>query len=383
MLPTDPTGDAAAVHALVRDTHTFVDTLYLLGPDAAEPVPVPVSPGSQVIADAGTSPRWSATLYVPFAAFDGMGAEHYPVTPFGTACAVRRTYQLPDLSGPVYVWVFSGMVTEVESQYPEGRVQISAEGWERGVAEDLFTVSSQIKVTDRTYTDEIVRLIERTYPTVTVELDGAVDDTATLEKGYSYAPGDDPMSHILEHAQSVQAEVFCRPTDSLDRGGIWVIRPVPRTGDYVADVNVVTPSTIMVRARSTVRRSVNRVRVRFEPNKPTSSKPARTGAATVVSGAQDPDVMGRVTEFQRRTGYRTSTQANAVATRVLTQRNRRAEQITWDQVPAAYLEPGDTVPVDITGSGETVNRIINRLYLPLEPGTDQQIAARETAYTEP
>jgi hypothetical protein len=375
--------------ALCRTDHTDYWNLYLYSDDIGaltDGGPAIVSPLSgSITADAGTSPRWSFQCQV---SEDQLPTDTKATLPFTGTVDIVHTLILP--SGvPANVFAFSGYVTSVKTERPSGLLTLTGQGFEGRVREDTLTVTHKFS-TATTVVDAIEYLIRRTFdvPTnLSISHGAGLDTTTTLGDGYTLSPGDDPLAHILDLSKSIGAETFARPTNLGVGVASWRIQEVAARDDYPNVANVVTPETVMLSSESTVNRAPNRVRLRFEPAKPTTAKPARTGAATVTSGPQDPDTMGRVTEYQRRAGYRTAAQANAAAGRVLTQRSRRTRSVSWRQVPAPWTAPGDTcqvrtVPLEVDPFADTDGLVVNRLEITLASAGPMLVVARATDYTE-
>lgn len=347
-------------------------------------VAIPVAGGS-VIADAGSSPRYAATVMVQ---------ETNVPTGWLDTLAFTGTCQIVEQIETAYAHVtcdvilFSGYVDEVQTERPSGLVTLTLTGWEGRIREDTATTTSKPSATG-TVADLIESLIRRTYAAgssfVTVHRGGGLDVTQTVEPGYTIAPGDDVLQHILDLAKSIGAECYAPPppTTSGSTGNsiYFQLQPVPGTNDIPNRQNLVTPETVLIDSLEATRRAVNRTRMRYEPAQPTTAKPARTGAAEITSGPQDPDTMGRVTEWQRRTGYRTQALADTYAGRLLRQRSRKTRSVSWHQLPAPWVAPGDTVPVRTRSlaafpTATTRNLIVNRLDYPLGAVEPMTVVAR-------
>lgn len=374
-------GAAAELYSTCRSSHQVESYLELHTPGSEDYYRLVITGGS-VTADAGQSPRYSATVTVDTALLP----DDYLITlPFGTTAKLVRGVIRPSNGTLAWCYVFDGYVDVVARLRPEGQTEFTLTGWEGRLEEHTMYATSH-PTTGNDVTDEIARIIHRTLPTAVVTIEAGVDTTTDADPTYTYSPGDSPLQHVLDLAKSIGAECYSTPTD--DSVPHFIVRNVPPTGEFPAEPNVATPESIMTRSRSEVRRAVNMTRIRYEPAKPTTAKPVRNGEAEVTGGGpQDPDVMGPVVEFQRRTGYRTEALADAAAGRLLTQRSRKTRSVTWDQIPAPYLEPGDSVLVRVQTVEEDPTAAfdelcINRLTLPLVAGEDMQIVGRTTDYIE-
>lgn len=362
--------DSAQVRTLTLELQETIDDL---------PVIVPIYDGV-VTADAGTSPRYAATVEVAEANIpDGW----LDLLPFTAVAKIRDSIVTSYAGVGASVVVFSGYVDQVQVDRPEGKVTLTLTGWEGRIREDVATTTSKPASTT-TVVNQIRAIITRTFDVpayVDIDNGAGLDTTQTLEAGYTVSPGDDYLQHALDLAKSIGAEVFARPSSDADELVKFIIRPVPGTGDIDNPWNLATPETVLTSSVEAVRRAVNRVRLRFEPASPTTAKPARTGAAEITSGPQDPDNMGRVTEWQRRTGYRAATPANNAAAAVLRQRSRKTRSVSWSQLPAPWCAPGDTVPVRtvtlaVDPDATTRDLIINRLEYPLGAVAPMTVVSR-------
>ena len=380
--------DPADYYAACRVSFRPYVTLYLLSPTLTSlgyttGLPTRILAGS-VTADAGTSPRWQASVTVAAASLPP-GVKD--TLAFGGQFAIDHAIYSEYAHAACTATVANGYVRSVTTDRPDGTITLDLAGYEGRLTEDIVTATVKATPTD-SVVDVIEFLIRRTFdapPFLTIAHGSGLDTATVIGDGYTIAPGDNPLQHCLDLAKTIGAEVFCLP-DDLGQAH-WRIQDVAGAGDYAADAAYTTPETTMLRSRSTVRRAVNRTRLRFEPAKPTTAKPARTGAAEVTTGPQDPDTMGRVTEFQRRTGYRTAAVANTAAARLLTQRSRRTRAVSWEQVPCPWLAPGDTVPVrtvplEEDPAGVESDLVVNRFVLPLVADTPMTVVARETSYIE-
>lgn len=347
---------------------------------------IPVVGGTS-FADAGQSPRWSAEVTIDGRQLpDGL----LEVLPFTGAVTITDRWVDP-VSGITHnVDVFDGYVDEAHVDRPDQTVTLRLLGWEGRIREDVIKTTRKVTGTD-TVRNTIKWLIERTLPTAGILYGPGLDTTTTVGDGYTLAPGDDPLQAILDLANSIGAECYSSPgrfVSPLNELGprLFILQPVAGLDDWPNVENLVTPETVLLRSKEQNRRAPNTTRIRFEPSQPTKAKPARTGAAEVTTGVQDPDTMGRFTEFQRRTAYRTSGQATTAAERLLRQRSRRSRSVSWEQVPAPWTEPGDTCPVRLKDlesypDAETESLLVNRLELPLTGGRPMTVIARATVYT--
>jgi hypothetical protein len=306
--------------------------------------------------------------------------------PFTSTARIVDAIHADDAPPPLYlarVSIFSGYVAQVETRRPEGVVTLTLQGWEGRIREDVATSTSKYGGS-QTVVQVIDALIARTFDVpaaLTISHGAGLDTTTLIEPGYTIAPGDDVLQHILDLAKSIGAECYGQPSDWLDEQTVFRLQPVPGAGDYPNTENLATPETVLVDSIEGVRRAVNRARIRYEPAQPTAAKPARTGVADITSGPQDPDSMGRVTEWQRRTGYRTAAVANTAAARLLRQRSRRTRSVSWSQVPAPWVAPGDTVPVRTLPLEEfptatTRSLVVNRLTYPCASDALMTVVAR-------
>lgn len=327
-------------------------------------VTVPVTGGS-VTADATSQVRRTATVTIadptlwPANPLDVL-------SPLGSELVVEYGIAIP---GRDMEWVplITGVITDVERATPASQgLQVTLTDRSSKVEEDEFVSPTQIGGTGATYVQVLASLVQHLYPAVTV-LDTTGNTTVCPQLDVQKARWSEGVEQITV---AIGAEAY------FDQVGRLVVRPQPTlAGSPVWQANI-GPGGVIVSETSAQKREL-------VFNQVIASGMRSDGTTPVYAIAQDTDPssptlyggpFGAKTRRYASALLTTQPQALAAAQALLERARGEQATVTLTTVTNPALEPGDVFAVN-TRTAQTLY-VIDKVTVPLEPGSAQQITTR-------
>lgn len=356
---------------MVRGTHTIDIYARAYSQGSGATSSLPVTSGS-VVVDATSQVRRTATVGIGLDAF-------WPDDPFdilspiGSELAVGYGIIIPGL-GTEYIPLIRGPITSVRRTIPssgESAMEVTVADRSSRVADYRFEQPTQT-ISGATTVAEITRLIQQAIPGVGItDLTGSTKVAPVLDMERDrWADG------IEKLADSISAEVFADPV------GAFVIRTQPDvTNTPVWTVDAGNGGILLSENDDYSREQVyNRVvasgqRVDGTPPVYAVASDTNPNSPTYINGP-----FGIKTRFYASPLLTTVGQCQSAADTVLARVTGRHMNVSFTTVTNPALDAGDVLRL-ILGDRNEVH-IIDRVEIPLLPGTPQRIQTRALTLPE-